>query len=417
MSNSFYRAFEERYRGPRELIKERLRVYLPFIEPLKEIDSDCKAVDLGCGRGEWLELLIEHGFDVTGIDLDDSMLAACRELGLPAEHGDAITHLRGLPDASVGVVSGFHVAEHIVFSDLQSLVQEALRVLAPAGLLILETPNSENLSVGASKFYYDPTHQRPIPPHLLSFLPAYYGFERTKVLRLQEPAELAQATDVGLANVLLDVSPDYAVVAQKAGHSQEQLGPFEAAFAKEYGVDLDHLARRYDDCLGYKLAEILSRVDRTTELDARARAAEQALAAIYSSISWRVTAPLRAIAAPIVKIRNPTATSKLTPKQSLKRHLVRTAAYLNSHQKLKSMALRALRPFPRVLDRLARAAIPPPEDLVGDGQALPPNIGHITAETRSADSDLVPKSRKLMEAAESSVAALDDADINVDFIG
>jgi O-antigen chain-terminating methyltransferase len=171
MTNDFYRAFEDRHRGTRELIKSRLQVYVPFVEPLRSIYEDCKAVDLGCGRGEWLEILRENGFDAMGVDLDDGMLAACEDLGLPAERGEAIAHLRTIPDESLTVVSGFHIAEHIAFADLQILVQEALRVLRPAGLLILETPNPENIVVGTAGFYIDPTHQRPLPPLLLSFLP------------------------------------------------------------------------------------------------------------------------------------------------------------------------------------------------------------------------------------------------------
>jgi len=75
MNKDFYRVFEEKFRGPRELIKTRLQIYLPFIEPLKEIYPNANGIDLGCGRGEWLELLGEHGFLVQGVDIDEQMLA------------------------------------------------------------------------------------------------------------------------------------------------------------------------------------------------------------------------------------------------------------------------------------------------------------------------------------------------------
>lgn len=169
MNDGFYHAFEERFRGSRDLIKSRLRVYLPFVEPLRGLNKDAKAVDLGCGRGEWLELLQELKFDAQGVDLDDGMLKICREVGLKVQTIDAIAFLKKLPDASHVVISGFHIVEHIQFIDLQVLVQEALRVLMPGGILILETPNPENIIVGTSSFYLDPTHQRPIPPQLLSF--------------------------------------------------------------------------------------------------------------------------------------------------------------------------------------------------------------------------------------------------------
>jgi O-antigen chain-terminating methyltransferase len=287
MSNGFYRAFEERYRGSRELIKSRLRVYLPFVEPLKAIGAQCTAIDLGCGRGEWLELMAEAGIEARGVDLDDGMLAECRSRGLPAERGEAVAFLRALPDDSAAVVSAFHVAEHIPFADLQELVQQALRVLQPAGLLILETPNPENLVVGTSSFFLDPTHERPLPPPLLSFLPEHYGFARTKVLRLQEPAGLAQSATVNLKNVLADVSPDFAVVAQKGGAGPQQMALFDAAFEREYGVELPTLAARYEEGIAGQLAEILSKVDRSAEFEARARDAEQALAGAQQQLAAR----------------------------------------------------------------------------------------------------------------------------------
>ncbi|MDX5935070.1 methyltransferase domain-containing protein [Acidithiobacillus thiooxidans] len=186
----FYRAFEDRYRGSRALIKSRVKVYLPFLYPLKALYPDTPVLDLGCGRGEWLELLGEEGFTAYGVDQDAGMLSACTELGLSVEQGDALEALRNLPDASQMVVSGFHIAEHVPFPILYEMVRETLRVLKPAGLLILETPNAENLVVGSSSFYLDPTHQRPLLPLLLSFLTPARGNH----LRAEAQAEKTQGT-------------------------------------------------------------------------------------------------------------------------------------------------------------------------------------------------------------------------------
>ena len=245
MSVDFYRAFEERYRGSQEQIRLRLRAYLPFIKPLIGLYGDAKAVDLGCGRGEWLELLKEEGFDARGVDLDEGMLVACKELGLNAQVGDAVGFLKELPEASQVIVSGFHLVEHIAFADVQALVQEALRVLKPGGLLILETPNPENIVVGSSSFYLDPTHKRPIPPQLLAFLPDYYGYEKTKIVRLQESLELHGTKPPRLLDVLNGASPDYSIVARKKGNAKI-LAATKKAFSKEYGLTLDNLAIRYD---------------------------------------------------------------------------------------------------------------------------------------------------------------------------
>ncbi|HEX7044419.1 MAG TPA: class I SAM-dependent methyltransferase [Burkholderiales bacterium] len=228
------------------MIKQRLRVYLPFVTGLREAHADFRALDLGCGRGEWLELLAEQGLAVQGVDRDDGMLDACRERALDARKGDALEFVRGLADESVTVVTAFHMIEHLEFDEVRALVREALRVLQPGGLLILETPNPENVVVGCTRFYLDPTHRRPIPPQLLSFLAEYYGYERVKVLRLQEAAELhGDNGGVALLDVLGGVSPDYAVVARKRG-DERVLAATEAAFAAEHGVTLESLAARYD---------------------------------------------------------------------------------------------------------------------------------------------------------------------------
>ena len=303
---SFYRAFEERYRGTRELIKSRLRVYLPFVEPFRGICGADKAVDLGCGRGEWLELLQESGFDAQGVDLDDGMLAACRERELKVHTGDAVAFLKGLPEASQAVVSGFHLAEHIPFADLQVLIAESLHALMPGGLLILETPNPENIVVGTSNFYIDPTHRQPIPSQLLSFLPEYYGFQKVKILRLQEPVKLSDGKVPTLFDVLIGVSPDYAVVAQK-GAEPERMKLFDTAFEKNYGLSLETLASQYEaraTSLTAHVAESESRARQTeftlktiaasvAESESRAWQTEMTLNSICNSRSWRITVPLR----------------------------------------------------------------------------------------------------------------------------
>lgn len=271
MSDGFYRAFEDKHRGTLAQIKNAQRVYLPLTQPLLQLYPQAHAIDLGCGRGEWLELLTESGFDAQGIDLDDGMLAECRARGLKVRTLDAITALKELPDESQAIVSGFHLAEHIPFESLQTLVQEALRVLKPAGLLILETPNPENITVGTANFYLDPTHERPLPPLLLSFLPEYYGFGRVKVLRLQEPVSLTQARRFTIHDVLGGVSPDYAVVAQKTAPS-EVLERVSQALDMDYGVTLAAAANQFElglqsqteskvNELDIKLNKTLQRVD------------------------------------------------------------------------------------------------------------------------------------------------------------
>ena len=294
--NSFYRAFEDRHRGSRELIKSRLDVYRPFIEPLINAEEISFGIDLGCGRGEWLEILGEIGVSALGVDLDQGMLSACTERGLKAIQGDAIAYLATLEDESQLVVSAFHVVEHISFDQLQNLVQEAHRVLKPGGLLIMETPNPENIMVATCSFYLDPTHTRPIPPDLLLFLTEFCNFSRSKILRLQEGAQTKQSTTLNLNHVLGGASPDYAVIAQKTAADDIQ-SKCDRAFSLEYGVDTVTLANNYSDqqnqkfeAMQYGLQQAESRAQQA---ESRAQQVEVALNIIHSGFSWRITRPLR----------------------------------------------------------------------------------------------------------------------------
>ena len=137
MIDPFYRAFEDKFRGSRELIKSRLNAYISFILPFKELYENPQAIDLGCGRGEWLELLKEQGFDAQGVDLDEGMLTACIERGLKVQLADALTVLRSLPNESQTIVSAFHLVEHIPFSETQQAFSQT--VYKSSNRFLLET--------------------------------------------------------------------------------------------------------------------------------------------------------------------------------------------------------------------------------------------------------------------------------------
>jgi O-antigen chain-terminating methyltransferase len=283
-----FSALEERFRGPPEEIKFRLSVYLDFIKPFQKLFNDVSLIDIGCGRGDWLELLTKEGFNPTGIDLNQNAVNFCKEKKLEAIKADGINFLKNLPDESQTVISAFHFIEHIQFEDLKVFISESFRALKPGGLLILETPNVENLTVSSVNFYIDPSHIRPIPSQLLNFLLDYYNFKRVKLLKLQEPRALIGKDNIQLLDVLTGVSPDYGVVAQKNA-SLKILDSFDTVFSKNIsGLELSNLSSRFDQNLTKRASEAESRakasetqlVDlakRASEAESRAKASETQL--------------------------------------------------------------------------------------------------------------------------------------------
>ncbi len=342
--NAFYREFEANFRGTREEIVGRLRVYLPFLRPFTEAAEGPGLVDLGCGRGEWLELAAENGMRAEGVDLDDGMLQDCFARGLSARNMDAIAFLRSLPDASRAVVSGFHIAEHLPFEVLQALIAEAHRVLQPGGLLILETPNAENLDVGTLAFHMDPTHNKPLPPGLLSFLPRYHGFARAKVLRLQEKKPLAAAETVRLIDVFRGVSPDYAVIAQKAGEAAF-LAQFDALFAADYGLTLDTLSERFERGFQQQIRLIEEQLRELSDI-------QQRLAAVYESTSWRVTKPLRVASSIAADMREGAAGARSALGASARKTARRVAMLAAAQPLVREAGKRVLGRFPDAAARM-----------------------------------------------------------------
>lgn len=226
--DDLYEDLQDTFRGPRDRVRELVAAYLPDIEAAPGAGP---VIDVGCGRGEWLEVLRDAGVDSYGVDMNEAAVRRCTDRGLDVRLEDALVHLRSLPAGSVRAVTCFHLVEHLSLDTLIGLIEAALLALRPGGILIMETPNPTNLVVGAANFYLDPTHIKPLHSEFLHFLALQRGFVEAEVRFLHpedvdrlSPGDLAGAGRdpvraqriVDRINTLLTGPADYAVIARKA---------------------------------------------------------------------------------------------------------------------------------------------------------------------------------------------------------
>jgi SAM-dependent methyltransferase len=171
----FYLGFEDVFRGPETLIRDRQRPYLSLLRTRSAV------VDLGCGRGEMLDLLREAGVPARGIDPDADMVRHCRDKGHAVDQVDALAFLRGQPLQSLPAVFSAQVIEHLTFADLKELLELGRSRLQPGGVFVAETVNPHALEAFKT-FHTDLTHERPIFPEVALSLFQLAGFEEAYVL-------------------------------------------------------------------------------------------------------------------------------------------------------------------------------------------------------------------------------------------
>ncbi len=287
--DDFLLAWQAKMQGTTAAAKARLFCYLPFIYPLLYSYPEASVLDLQCGRGDWLELLDEAGFRAQGVDTDPAQLAFCRQRGLTASASPALEALQACAAESYALVSGLSLAETLPFETLRQVVQEALRVLKPGGLLILQAINPENIVATTNEGFLNPERGHTIPRALLAFLTEHAGFVVTKAIPLHEQFSLLSQKPVSLLSVLKDPSPFYAVVAQKSTAGMA-LPPVINAFAQDYGLSLETLATLFDQQFEARFKELTA---ATQDAALAAARANNALAAIHGSFAYRCTAPIR----------------------------------------------------------------------------------------------------------------------------
>ncbi|MCJ8271115.1 MAG: methyltransferase domain-containing protein, partial [Psychrosphaera sp.] len=222
LDDALYQKFEDAFRGSTQEITERLGVYRPLIESLfgtvlkVGADEHLQAIDIGSGRGEWLQLLQGLGVNAVGVDISHTMAQTCNDKGLQVQVGDGVEYLKAQLDNSISLISGFHIIEHISFGHLLELFTETARVLKPGGMVIFETPNPKNLLVGSADFYLDPTHQRPLHPMTMQFFLRNAGIETVKVNYVDDKGLTDHDDcDFDTLNDYVSIARDYAVIGIK----------------------------------------------------------------------------------------------------------------------------------------------------------------------------------------------------------
>ena len=226
-----YVAFENLFRGSQEEIRERLQDYAPLFDGASDV------LDVGCGRGEFLEILAARGVTARGLDLNREMVEECRSRGLDATESDALSYLRSQADGSLGGLIATQVVEHLEPPYLLAFLDEAQRVLRPRAIIVLETINVACWLAFFESYLRDLSHVRPLHPDTLKYLVTASGFADAEVqfrvpvdddTRLQHAPRMAhlggdavgalsQAFDgnVDRLNRILFSSMDYAVVARR----------------------------------------------------------------------------------------------------------------------------------------------------------------------------------------------------------
>jgi O-antigen chain-terminating methyltransferase len=206
-----YSKFAERFRGSEEYVKSGQRFYLPYFEGCRNV------LDIGCGRGEFLEMMRDAAIPARGIDIDAESVAGCRLKGLAAEIADVFPYLASLEEGALDGIFCSQVVEHLPPERLPELIRLCAERLERGGVIAIETPNPECLAIFGTHFYLDPTHTRPVPHPLLMFYLEEYGVGQMELRRLSPAVETMPA----LGSLPEDFrsaffgSLDYAVIGRK----------------------------------------------------------------------------------------------------------------------------------------------------------------------------------------------------------
>jgi len=212
VASATYVGFEDRFRGTQDAIRTRVEDYVALFAGATDV------LDVGCGRGELLGLLRDHGIKARGIDVNHAMVELCRARGLDVEKSDAVSYLVRQPDASLGGLSAIQVVEHFEPSYLLRFLDAAYQKLRPGAALVLETINPSCWLAFFDTYIRDPTHERPLHPETLKYLVQAAGFASADIQYRAPVSEGDRLDRVAAADI---AAPNAAIAAVVNAHAEK----------------------------------------------------------------------------------------------------------------------------------------------------------------------------------------------------
>ena len=222
MIKNDYLDFENQFRGSRDSIVQRLSQYEGVLSILADKYTRPRALDIGCGRGEWLEKCRQYDFQSTGIDSDQSMVAFSKQLGLNIIDGDFNSILKSFDNGSLELITLFHVIEHLTNFEINQLILQCKRLLSNDGLLLFETPSIDNLQVSTRTFFLDPTHINQINPDQITYLVRKLGFFSSNYFYINSANKNRQFEN-NLNTIYKDVAQDILVISCLSAQIKNEL--------------------------------------------------------------------------------------------------------------------------------------------------------------------------------------------------
>tara|TARA_B100000700_G_scaffold185844_1_gene204760 strand:+ start:204 stop:1451 length:1248 start_codon:yes stop_codon:yes gene_type:complete len=219
-----YSEFEDKFRGSTKDVQQRLSIYDSLLSQisLNLSSSQLNILDLGSGRGEWLQRCRSKNYKCIGIEQNSEMLKNSMYEGINFIEGDIFQVMKNLQSDSFDVLTAFHIIEHLSPTKICILFDEIFRLLNSNGVLIIETPSIDNLSIASKGFYLDPTHITPINEELVCFQLSNAGFNEVHSYYINA-GPLKNTRRFALTRILNGVSQDLCLIASKGESSTQEL--------------------------------------------------------------------------------------------------------------------------------------------------------------------------------------------------